>query len=120
VSKQPKVYVHAALPLGHERHGKVGRPGSQVNNTLHEHDAHLYSHSGQGIRAGLSRLGTVPSRVPVSIRKKILTPAENADVHVSFQGAELGGDYFCVTQIAFFVNRPGKGGSAAVIKPRKE
>ena len=24
------------------------------------------------------------------------------------------------TQIAFFVNRPGKEGSAAVIKPRKE
>eukprot|EP00966_Prymnesium_polylepis_P157873 3648729-Prymnesium_polylepis.1 len=27
----------------------------------------LYSHSGQGIRAGLPRWGTVPSRVPVSI-----------------------------------------------------
>eukprot|EP00966_Prymnesium_polylepis_P169207 3912410-Prymnesium_polylepis.1 len=56
----------------------------------------------------------------------------------SLQGAELGGDYFCVTQIEFFVNRPGKGGSialnrrdsfvnrpekegsVAVIKPRKE
>ena len=29
VSKQPEVYVHAALPLGHGRHGKVERPGSQ-------------------------------------------------------------------------------------------
>eukprot|EP00966_Prymnesium_polylepis_P061425 1425252-Prymnesium_polylepis.1 len=29
----------------------------------------LYSHSGQGIRAGLSRWGTVPSRVPVSINE---------------------------------------------------
>eukprot|EP00966_Prymnesium_polylepis_P137060 3167105-Prymnesium_polylepis.1 len=26
----------------------------------------------------------------------ILIPLENADVHVSFQGAELGGDYFFV------------------------
>ena len=34
----------------------------------------------------------------------------------SFQGAELGGDYLCVTQIAFFVNRVGKGGSVAVIR----
>eukprot|EP00966_Prymnesium_polylepis_P138577 3201917-Prymnesium_polylepis.1 len=49
----------------------------------------------------------------------ILTPPENADVHVSFQGAELRGDYFCVTQIAFFVNCPRKGGSATVIKPRR-
>eukprot|EP00966_Prymnesium_polylepis_P218426 5055761-Prymnesium_polylepis.1 len=29
----------------------------------------LYSHSGQGICAGLSRGGTVPSRVPVSMKR---------------------------------------------------
>eukprot|EP00966_Prymnesium_polylepis_P152381 3519754-Prymnesium_polylepis.1 len=33
VSKQPKVDVHAALPLGHERHGKVERLGSQHGGT---------------------------------------------------------------------------------------
>ena len=37
--------------------------------TAHEHDAHLYSPSGQGICAGLSRWGTAPSRVPASINK---------------------------------------------------
>ena len=37
--------------------------------TAHEHDAHLYSSSGQGICAGLSRWGTAPSRVPASIKE---------------------------------------------------
>eukprot|EP00966_Prymnesium_polylepis_P220266 5095485-Prymnesium_polylepis.2 len=32
VSKQPKVYVHAALPLGHERHGKVWRDPAHHDN----------------------------------------------------------------------------------------
>eukprot|EP00966_Prymnesium_polylepis_P224622 5195458-Prymnesium_polylepis.1 len=32
-------------------------------------------------------------------------------------GAELRDHYFCETQIAFFVNRPGIEGSVAVIKP---
>jgi hypothetical protein len=41
----------------------------------HEHDANLYSHSGQGTAARHvpacpdARWGTVPSRVPVSINK---------------------------------------------------
>eukprot|EP00966_Prymnesium_polylepis_P284544 6573882-Prymnesium_polylepis.1 len=74
----------------------------------------------------------------------ILTP-ENGDVHVFFQGAELGGDYLCVRDanrslsstvperehrhnqtakgmIGYYdvPEREGKGGSTAAIKPRKE
>eukprot|EP00966_Prymnesium_polylepis_P226509 5239559-Prymnesium_polylepis.1 len=33
---------------------------------------------------------------------RVLTPPENGDVHVSFPGAELEGDYLCVTQIRIF------------------
>eukprot|EP00966_Prymnesium_polylepis_P193910 4494686-Prymnesium_polylepis.1 len=67
-----------------------------------------------------------PPPAPATITLTILTPPESGDVHVSFQGAELESDYLCVThfsstcgrifrifvnlrtQIAFFVNRPGK------------
>ena len=41
----------------------------------------------------------------------ILTPPETAEKHVSFQGAELGADYFSpsVTQIAFLQQKCGQG-----------
>jgi hypothetical protein len=43
--------------------------------------------------------------------RDILTPPETAEKHVSFQGAELGADYFsaCVTQIALEQQKCGVG-----------
>eukprot|EP00966_Prymnesium_polylepis_P282011 6516898-Prymnesium_polylepis.1 len=36
--------------------------------------------------------------------KFVLTPPENGDVHASFQGAELGGDYLCRDAMLHFFN----------------
>ena len=50
----------------------------------------------------------------------VLTPPENGDVHVSFQGAELRGDYLCVRDANRIFRQPSRKGSTVVIKPRKE
>jgi hypothetical protein len=70
--------------------------GHRSSHTLHEHDAHLYSPSGQGTRAGLPRWGTVPSRVPVSINtfqnknfKVKGSPAHVAQIHACGKLAPL-------------------------------
>ena len=67
----------------------------------------------------IGRDGTHALLHALSCTTYILTPPETAEKHVSFQGAELGGDYLCVTQIAFFVNRSGKEGSTDINQTAK-
>eukprot|EP00966_Prymnesium_polylepis_P095677 2216957-Prymnesium_polylepis.1 len=102
------------------RAGHVGRAGPPRGSACCMPWGHGESHVGRG------GIHDPPDFYVIS--SKILTPPENGDVHVSFDlsGAELiEAIIYAVrhgSRKSHFFRQPsrGKGGSTAVIKPRKE